>query len=134
MATSPVSISYGCIPSNCTHLFYAIAVGLVAAAPSWPTAVAACVLAGAAPTITFLTTGNATIQLAAEPDYRGRVTALWSMALVGTRPSARRSSACSPMRPGHGTRSPFGAVACLAAVAIGRWPGGSRARQVEGTG
>src|ERR1700749_3985708 len=66
-------------------LGYAVAVGLVAAAPTLPTAIAACVLAGVASVI-FLTTGNATIQLASEPDYRGRVTALWSMALVGTTP------------------------------------------------
>jgi hypothetical protein len=46
------------------------------------TAIAPCVLAGEASVI-FLTTGNATIQLASDPEYRGRVTALWSMALVG---------------------------------------------------
>jgi MFS family permease len=114
-------------------LFYAIAVGLVAAAPSWPTAVAACVLAGAA-TITFLTTGNATVQLAAEPDYRGRVTALWSMALVGS--TAIGSPVIGVLSDAAGPRYALalGAVACLAAVAIGRWPGGSRARRVEGTG
>ncbi len=66
-------------------LGYAIAVGLVAVAPTFPTAVAACGLAGVA-TVIFLTTGNSTIQLASEPGYRGRVTALWSMALVGTTP------------------------------------------------
>jgi Transmembrane secretion effector len=36
------------------------------------------VLTGAA-SIAFLTTGNSTIQLTSEPDYRGRVTALWSI-------------------------------------------------------
>ena len=36
--------------------------------------------------VMFLTTGNATVQLASEPEYRGRVTALWSMALVGSTP------------------------------------------------
>ena len=66
-------------------LAYAIAVALLAAAPTFPTAVAACGLVGVA-TVIFLTTGNATIQLASDPDYRGRVTALWSMALVGTTP------------------------------------------------
>jgi hypothetical protein len=39
-----------------------------------------CALAGAA-SVFFLTAGNATIQLASDPAYRGRVTALWSMAL-----------------------------------------------------
>jgi hypothetical protein len=36
--------------------------------------------------ITFLTTGNSTVQLAARPDMRGRMTALWSTAFVGTTP------------------------------------------------
>ena len=36
--------------------------------------------------ITFLTAGNGTIQLAAAPSYRGRVTALWSTAFVGSTP------------------------------------------------
>ena len=66
-------------------LGYAIAVGLVAVAPTLATAIAACVLAGVTSVI-FLTTGNATIQLASDPEYRGRVTALWSMALVGSTP------------------------------------------------
>jgi MFS family permease len=111
-------------------LFYAIAVGLVAAAPSWPAAVAACVLAGAA-TITFLTTGNATIQLAAETGYRGRVTALWSMALVGS--TAIGSPVIGVLSDVAGPRYALalGAVACLAAVAIGRWPGGSHTRPEE---
>jgi fatty acid desaturase len=52
---------------------YAIAVGLVAVAPTLATAIAACVLVGVASVI-FLTTGNATIQLASDPEYRGRVT------------------------------------------------------------
>jgi len=36
--------------------------------------------------IIFLTTGNSTIQLAAAPAYRGRITALWSTAFVGSTP------------------------------------------------
>ncbi len=101
-------------------VFYAIAVGLVAAAPGWPAAVAACVLAGAA-TITFLTTGNATIQLAAEPGYRGRVTALWSMALVGS--TAIGSPVIGVLSDVAGPRYALalGAAAWLAAAAIGHW-------------
>jgi dipeptide/tripeptide permease len=34
----------------------------------------------------FLTTGNSIVQLAARPDMRGRMTALWSTAFVGTTP------------------------------------------------
>jgi MFS family permease len=103
-------------------LGYAIAVGLVAAAPTLATAIAACVLVGVASVI-FLTTGNATIQLASDPEYRGRVTALWSMALVGSTPIGSPvigalSDVASP-RYALG----LGAVACVAAAIIGGWPG-----------
>jgi MFS family permease len=97
---------------------YAIAVGLLAAAPTLVTAIAACVLTGVASVI-FLTTGNATIQLASDPEYRGRVTALWSMALVGSTPIGSPvigalSDLASP-RYALG----LGAAACLAAAVIG---------------
>jgi MFS family permease len=110
-------------------LAYAIAVGLVAVAPTLPMAMAACALAGGA-TVTFLTTGNSTIQLASEPGYRGRVTALWSMALLGTTPLGSPvigeiSDVASPRYA-----LALGAAACLAAVIIGGWPGGGR-RQVN---
>ena len=113
-------------------LGYAIAVGLVAAAPTLATAIAACVLVGVA-SVMFLTTGNATIQLASDPSYRGRVTALWSMALVGTTPIGSPvigalSDVASP-RYALG----LGAAACLAAAIIGGWPGGGR-RQNTPTG
>jgi predicted MFS family arabinose efflux permease len=106
-------------------LAYAIAMGLVTFAPTPPTAVAACALVGAA-TVIFLTTGNSTIQLASDPAYRGRVTALWSMALVGSTPIG------SPVIGGiSDTVGPryalgLGAAACLAAMVIGLWPGGRR--------
>jgi MFS family permease len=104
-------------------LGYAITVGLVAAAPTLATAIAACVLVGVASVI-FLTTGNATIQLASDPEYRGRVTALWSMALVGSTPIGSPvigalSDLASP-RYALG----LGAAACLVAAIIGGWPGG----------
>jgi Transmembrane secretion effector len=106
-------------------LGYAIAVGLLAVAPTLATAIAACVLASVASVI-FLTTGNATIQLASDPEYRGRVTALWSMALVGSTPIGSPvigalSDVASP-RYALG----LGAAACLAAAIIGGWPAGAR--------
>ena len=99
----------------------------MAAAPTFPAAVAACVLAGVA-TLLFLTTGNSTIQLAAEPDYRGRITALWSMALVGsTAIGAPIIGAVSDVAgPRQGLA--LGAAACLAAVIVGCWPAHGRRR------
>jgi MFS family permease len=100
---------------------YAITVGLLAAAPTLPTAVLACALTGAA-SVFFLTTGNATIQLASDPDYRGRVTALWSMALVGTTPIGSPVIGALSDTAGPRYSLALGAVACLGAVVIGRWP------------
>jgi MFS family permease len=101
---------------------YAIAVGLLAAAPTMAAAVAACVLVGAA-SVTFLTTGNATIQLAAEPRYRGRVTALWSMAFVGSTPIGAPIVGALSDVAGARYALALGAAACLAAVVVGRWTG-----------
>jgi|HubBroStandDraft_4_1064222.scaffolds.fasta_scaffold16883_4 MFS family permease len=102
-------------------LVYALAVGLVAIAPSLPLAIAACVLAGVA-SIMFLTTGNSTVQLASEPDYRGRVTALWSMALVGSTPIGSPIIGALSDAAGPRYALGLGAAACVAAAAVGYWP------------
>jgi predicted MFS family arabinose efflux permease len=85
-----------------------------------PAAIAACVLVGAA-SVTFLTTGNATIQLASEPDYRGRVTALWSAAFNGSTPIGAPIVGVLSDTAGPRYALALGAVACLGAVVIGRW-------------
>ena len=102
-------------------VLYALSVGFVAVAPTLPVAVAACVLTGAA-SIVFLTTGNSTIQLASEPDYRGRVTALWSMALVGTTPIGSPIIGALSDLAGPRYALGLGAAACLAAAVAGYWP------------
>jgi MFS family permease len=99
-------------------LGFATALGLAALAPSLPTAVAALALVGAA-SVTFLSTGNSTLQLTAEPAFRGRVMALWAVAFLGSTPVGGPivglvSDAVSP-RGGLA----LGAVACLAAAIIG---------------
>jgi MFS family permease len=109
---------------------YAIAVGLVAAAPTLATAIAACVLAGVA-SVLFLTTGNATIQLASDPEYRGRVTALWSMALVGTTPIGSPVIGAVSDMAGPRYALGLGAAACLAAAIIGGWPGRGRSQNTR---
>jgi MFS family permease len=58
---------------------------LATAAPTLAVAVVALVLVGAA-SISFISIGNATVQLAADPKLRGRVLALWSIAFLGTTP------------------------------------------------
>jgi hypothetical protein len=103
-------------------IWYAITVGLLAAAPTLPTAVLACALTGAA-SVFFLTTGNVTIQLASDPDYRGR-DRLRSMALVGTTPIGSPVIGTLSDAAGPGYSLALGALACLGAVVIGRWPAG----------
>jgi MFS family permease len=67
--------------------------------------------------ITFLTTGNSTIQLAALPDMRGRVVALWSTALVGSTPiGATIIGAVGDSAPRFALI--LGAAACAAAAAV----------------
>ena len=64
---------------------FGVAMALPTASPTLAAAIAAAGLVGAA-SIGFLTTGNATMQLAAPPQMRGRVTALWTTAFVGSTP------------------------------------------------
>ncbi|WP_235486903.1 MFS transporter, partial [Frankia sp. AvcI1] len=56
-----------------------------AAAPSIELELAALVLVGGT-SVAFISTGNATVQLSADPAMRGRVIALWSVAFLGTTP------------------------------------------------
>jgi MFS family permease len=112
-------------------LFYGVAVGLLAAAPTLATAVAACVLVGVA-TISFLTAGNSTIQLATEPEYRGRVAALWSTALVGSTPVGSPIIGALSGAAGPRYALALGSAACLGAVLIGRWPGSRRPDRPDG--
>ena len=97
---------------------FGIAIGLVAVAPGVATAIVACALTGAA-SIVFLTTGNATVQLASEPDYRGRVTALWSTALVGS--TAIGSPIIGALSDAAGARYALllGSAGCFCAAVIG---------------
>lgn len=69
--------------------------------------------------ITFLTTGNSTIQLAARPDMRGRVVALWSTALVGSTPiGATIIGAVGDSAPRLALILGAGACAVAAALAV----------------
>ncbi|MFJ6570676.1 MFS transporter [Streptomyces sp. NPDC091292] len=111
---------------------YAAAMGLLAVSPTLPAAYGASFLVGLA-TIFFLTTGNATVQLSADPGYRGRVMALWSAATVGTTPIGAPvigavSEAFNP-RVAIG----LGALACVAAAIIGATTRTPRSKGAHGT-
>jgi MFS family permease len=96
-------------------LYAAAMFGTALASQTW-LAIALLIVVGVA-SITFLTTGNSTIQLAARPDMRGRVTALWSTALVGSTPiGATIIGAVGDSAPRLALI--LGAAACAAAAAV----------------
>ncbi|MGB9186035.1 MAG: MFS transporter [Solirubrobacteraceae bacterium] len=64
---------------------FAMAMGLATAAPSLDLELFALALAGGA-SISFMATGNSTLQLAAAPEMRGRVMSLWFVAFQGSTP------------------------------------------------
>jgi MFS family permease len=75
----------GLLPLVIAASGFGIAVALAAIAPSLGFELAALALAGAA-SISFMATGNSTLQLAAEPSMRGRVMSLWFVAFQGSTP------------------------------------------------
>lgn len=101
-----------------TALAYAAGMAAVSVAPSLSVAVPLLVGVGIA-SIIFITTGNSTIQLAAAPEYRGRVTALWSTAFLGSTPIG---ASILGLIDAHSPRLGLvaGALACVAAAAVGR--------------
>jgi MFS family permease len=95
-----------------------LAMGLAAFAPVLVVELVALAVVGYA-SVSFLATGNTTLQLESDPTMRGRVMSLWAVAFLGTTPLGGPLLgwiiATTNGRVGLGV----GAVACLAASAIG---------------
>ncbi|MFW3169564.1 MFS transporter [Geodermatophilus sp. CPCC 206100] len=99
-------------------LAFGAAMAGTAAAPSLPVAVAALVLVGTA-SISFLSAGSSTLQLAAAPTMRGRVMALWSVAFIGSTPIGGPIVGAVAEHVGGRAALAVGAVTCLLAAALG---------------
>ena len=97
---------------------FGAAMVLLAASPTLAAAIAAAGLVGAA-SIGFLTTGNATIQLAAPPQMRGRVTALWTTAFVGSTPIGAVLIGMVAHSYGGRAALGIGIAGCCAAICAG---------------
>jgi MFS family permease len=97
---------------------FGLATTAAALAPSFWIEVILLALVGAA-SVTFLTIGNSTVQLAAAPEFRGRVTALWSTALVGGTAIGAPIVGVLADRAGPRSSLALGALACAAAVVVG---------------
>jgi MFS family permease len=118
---------------------FGVAMTFAAIAPSLAFELVALALAGAA-SISFMSTGNSTLQLAAAPSMRGRVMGLWFVAFQGSTPIGGPVVgwviAAAGARAGLG----LGAITCLvvalagAAVYVRRRPGFSEAGLGRGRG
>jgi MFS family permease len=97
---------------------FGLAILAAALVPSLPGELAAMAVAGLFSTA-FMATGNTTLQLTADPQFRGRVMALWSVTFSGSTPIG--GPAVGAVADGLGPRYGLGlgAVACLAAAMAG---------------
>jgi MFS family permease len=75
----------GLAPLTLAASGFAVALGLAAAAPNLALEIAALAFAGGM-SISFMSTGNSTLQLNAAPEMRGRVMSLWFVAFQGSTP------------------------------------------------
>jgi MFS family permease len=103
-------------------IFAAVAFGgamtLAALAPTLASEIVALTLVGAA-SIAFMSTGNATLQLRAAPEMRGRVMALWFVAFQGSTPIGGPIVGAVMAAFGPRAGLALGALTCLLAAAAG---------------
>jgi MFS family permease len=108
----------GLRPLTAAAAVFGVAILAVALSPSLPVAVVALAATGAA-SITFLATGNTTLQLTSDPRFRGRVMALWTVAFLGSTPIGAPVVGAVSDHLGPRGGLAVGAAACLVAAAVG---------------
>jgi MFS family permease len=94
------------------------AITLAALAPSLALELVALAFAGAA-SISFMSTGNSTLQLTAAPEMRGRVMALWFVAFQGSTPVGGPAVGAVMALMGPRAGLGVGALTCLVVAAAG---------------
>jgi MFS family permease len=97
---------------------FGVAMLCAALAPSFAFAFVALTATGFA-AICFMSTGNATLQLAAEPSMRGRVMALWAAGFMGSTPIGGPLVGWIIQSAGARSGLAAGGLACLIAATIG---------------
>ncbi len=97
---------------------FGVLLGLAALAPSLPIELVALALVGGA-SISFMATGNSTLQLNAEPSMRGRVMSLWFVAFQGSTPIGGPIVGWVMAAIGARAGLGLGGVTCLLAAALG---------------
>ncbi|GAB3181384.1 MFS transporter [Streptomyces incanus] len=109
----------GVVPLIGAAASFAAALTAAAAVAPWlPVELAALACVGMGGTV-FLATGNTTLQLVADPSFRGRVMALWSVTFLGSTPVGGPIVGAVSEYLGPRAGLGLGAAACLAAVVLG---------------
>ncbi len=108
----------GLRPLTLSAALFAVTMAMAALAPGLPVELVALACAGAA-SITFMSTGNSTLQLTSEPMMRGRVMSLWFVAFQGSTPIG--GPAIGWVMAGFGPRAGLGvgAAACVLVAVVG---------------
>lgn len=96
---------------------FGLAMLATALAPSLAFALLGMALVGAA-SVAFQSTGNSTLQLTSAPHMRGRVMALWAVALLGSTPIGGPIAGFVSQHFGGRAGLALGAAACLVAAAL----------------
>jgi MFS family permease len=108
----------GIRPLTMAAAAFGVMVALAALAPSLPVELVALALVGGA-SISFMATGNSTLQLQADPSMRGRVMSLWFVAFQGSTPIGGPIVGWTMAMLGARAGLGLGAVAALAVAVIG---------------
>lgn len=108
----------GIKPLVLAALAFGVAMAVAAAAPSLPILIALMVIVGAL-SVTFTTSANSTLQLAASPQMRGRVMALWAVAFLGSTAIGGPIAGWVVEQWGGRAGLLLGAGACVVAALIG---------------
>jgi MFS family permease len=108
----------GVLPLVRSAAVFGVVLLLAAGAPTLPLELVALVIVGAA-SVSFLSKGNSSLQLAAAPQMRGRVMALWAVAFLGSTPIGGPIAGAVSEYFGARWGLLLGATACLAAAGFG---------------
>lgn len=112
---------------------FGVVITLAALAPTLGLELVAMALVGGV-SVGFLSKGNSTLQLTADPMMRGRVMALWAVAFLGSTPIGGPIAGWVADSFGGRAGLGLGAVACFAAAGLGVWVRARATRRAAAAG
>lgn len=110
----------GIVALTKTVAVFGVAISAAVAAPNYLLSLVAIFFVGWA-SVSFLSIGNSTLQLGADPTMRGRVMGLWSVAFMGTTPIGGPIVGYVSTHLGSRYGLGLGALSCFVAVFIGAY-------------